>query len=182
MKSFIKRVYYPVFIEGLAPTTVENYRQMISLNIVPFMGDKKINEVNVAMVQQFYNWMASAEQHGRQKNLNEKSIARIGGLASRIFRVAKDVGLIKESPFKSTLISIRAEKAGHHKPLLDSEVERIKKEIPLLENRDEKIFMAFLVYTGMRPEEIRGIRWEDIHLDLNWHLTKRKRIVLHDCS
>lgn len=182
VKSFIKRVYYPVFIEGLAPTTVENYRQMISLNIVPFMGDKKINEVNVATVQQFYNWMASAEQHGRQKNLNEKSIARIGGLASRIFRVAKDVGLIKESPFKSTLISIRAEKDGHHKPLLDSEVERIKKEIPLLENRDEKIFMAFLVYTGMRPEEIRGIRWEDIHLDLNWHLTKRKRIVLHDCS
>ena len=168
VKSFIKRVYYPVFIEGLAPTTVENYRQMISLNIVPFMGDKRINEVNVATVQQFYNWMASAEQHGRQKNLNEKSIARIGGLASRIFRVAKDVGLIKESPFKSTLISIRAEKAGHHKPLLDSEVERIKKEIPLLENRDEKIFMAFLVYTGMRPEEIRGIRWDDIHLDLNY--------------
>ena len=46
----------------------------------------------------------------------------------------------------------------------DCEVERIKREIPLLENRDEKTYMAFLVYTGMRPEEIRGIRWEDTAL------------------
>ena len=168
VRAFIKKIYTPVFIDRLAPTTRENYRQMIELNIVHFMGDRKLNEVNVATVQQFYDWMAKAQQHGRQKNLNEKSIARVGGLAGRIFRVAKDVGLIEETPFKNTLISIRAEKAGHHTPFTDEEVEWIKKGIPHLENRDEKIFMAFLVYTGMRPEEIRGIRWEDIHLDRSY--------------
>ena len=172
VKDFIRKVYYPVFIERLAPTTAENYRQMIHLNIVPFLGDKRMDEVNVATIQQFYDWMASASQYGRQKNLNEKTIERVGGLTSRIFKVAKDMGLIEETPFKSTLLSIRAEKAGHHRPLPDCEVERIKREIPLLENRDEKIYMAFLVYTGMRPEEIRGIRWEDMHLDQSYGVVK----------
>lgn len=86
---------------------------MIHLNIVPFLGDKRMDEVNVATIQQFYDWMASASQYGRQKNLNEKTIERVGGLTSRIFKVAKDMGLIEETPFKSTLLSIRAEKAGH---------------------------------------------------------------------
>ena len=165
VKEFIRKVYFPVFVDRLAPTTAESYRQMIQLNIVPFLGDKRLDEVNVATIQQFYDWMASAGERGRQKNLNEKSIERVAGLASRVFKVAKEMGVIEDTPFKSTLLSIRAEKAGHHKPLPDSEIERIKRKIPLLENRDERIYMAFLVYTGMRPEEIRGIRWEDIHLD-----------------
>ena len=95
VKDFIRKVYYPVFIERLAPTTAENYRQMIHLNIVPFLGDKRMDEVNVATIQQFYDWMASASQYGRQKNLNEKTIERVGGLTSRIFKVAKDMGLIE---------------------------------------------------------------------------------------
>ena len=168
VKEFIRKVYYPVFVERLAPTTAENYRQMIKLNIVPFLGDERLDEVNVAHIQQFYDWMASAAKHGRQKNLNDKSIERVAGLTSRVFKVAKDMGLIEETPFKSTLLSIRAEKAGHHTPLPDSEIERIKREVPRLENRDERIYMAFLVFTGMRPEEIRGIRWEDIHLDQSY--------------
>ena len=65
VKEFIRKVYYPVFVERLAPTTAENYRQMIKLNIVPFLGDERLDEVNVAHIQQFYDRMASALRRAR---------------------------------------------------------------------------------------------------------------------
>ena len=42
-------------------------------------------------------------------------------------------------------------------PCLDDDVQRIKREIPHLEKDTERVYMALLVYTGMRPEEIRRI-------------------------
>ena len=165
VKEFIENTYSPTFIAHLAPTTQENYRQYIELNIVPFMGDMPMDQVSVATIQQFYDWMATAAQRGRKKNLNEKSIERISGLASRIFKVALEMKIIKDTPFKQTLLTIRAEAAGHHEALPDKLVCEIRKKIPELEDRDERVYMALLSYTGMRPEEVLGISWEETDLD-----------------
>lgn len=163
--EFIGSVYMPTFTKNLAPTTRENYRLYIALNILPFLGEMPMDEVTVATIQQFYDWMASAAKRGRKQNLNRKTIERVGGLASRIFKVASEMKVIPESPFKKTLLTIRADEAGHHEALPDAVVYGLKKAIPLLENRDERLYMAMLVYTGMRPEEVRGIAWEDLDLE-----------------
>lgn len=165
VKDFINDVYLPTFTKNLAPTTRENYRLYIALNVIPFLGEMPMDKVTVATIQQFYDWMASAAKRGRKQNLNQKTIERVGGLASRIFKVAAEMKVIPESPFKKTLLTIRADEAGHHEALPDAVVYGLKKAIPLLENRDERIYMALLVYTGMRPEEVRGIAWEDLDLE-----------------
>ena len=164
VKSFIKNTYQPTFIDHLAPNTADTYRQFITLNILPFMGQMRLDEVNVATIQQFYDWMATASIHGRKKNLNEATIKRVGGLVSRIFKVAVEMDLVASNPVKNTLLHIRAESGGHYKPLPDEEIKRIKAQIPLLSNTNERIYMALLAFTGMRPEEVRGLRWEDISL------------------
>ena len=117
--------------------------------------------------------MANAESHGRKKNLNRNSILRVSGLLGRIFKVALEMGLISESPMKKTLLRINAEDGGHHTALPDREVARIKREIPSLDVRDERVFMALLVYTGMRPEEVLGLKWEDVHLSKQYAEVKR---------
>lgn len=165
VKEFIEQTYLPTFTTFLAPTTRENYRQYIELNIVPFMGDMPMNEVTVATIQQFYDWMATAASRGRKKDLNAKTIERVSGLAGRIFKVAQEMNLISESPFKRTLLTIRGEAAGHHEALPDELVIRAKRLIPMLENRDERLYSAMLMYTGMRTEEVRGMMWEDLNLD-----------------
>lgn len=165
VREFILNTYKPTFIDHLRPKTIENYQQYIELNIIPFMGEMRLDEVNVSTIQQFYDWMAHAAERGRKKNLNRKTIERVSGLTSRVFKVACEMNLIHESPFKKTLIKIKAEPAGHHVALPDAQVAHIKNGIPELEGRDERIYMALLVFTGMRPEEIYGLRWQDVYLD-----------------
>ena len=65
----------------------------------------------------------------------------------------------------------------HHKALPPEIFSRIKKTIPTMENSKEQVFMALLASTGMRPEEIYGLRWEDISSD--WTYLHIKRAVTY---
>ncbi len=69
------------------------------------------------------------------------------------------------TPFKNHLLKIRAERGTHHKALPDEEIDRVKREIPLLEDDEIRLYFAVLAYTGMRREEIMGLRWENIDLE-----------------
>ena len=168
VREFIEKTYYPTFVARLAPKTVDNYKQYISLNILPFMGHMRMDEVTVATIQQFYDWMATAAERGRKKNLNAKTIERVSGLTSRIFKVAVEMKIITESPFKHTLLHINAEEAGHHRAMTDAEIARVRTAIPLLKSPEERMYMGLLAYTGMRPEEVLGMRWENVLLDLQY--------------
>lgn len=132
------------------------------------MGDMRMDEVSVATIQQFYDWMATAGERGRKKNLNAKSIERIAGLTGRIFKVAVEMKIIEESPFKHSLLRIHAEQAGHHKAMADAQIAHVRCAIPALKNPDERLYMGLLAYTGMRPEEVLGLRWEDVALDAQY--------------
>lgn len=99
VREFILNTYKPTFIDHLRPKTIENYQQYIELNIIPFMGEMRLDEVNVSTIQQFYDWMAHAAERGRKKNLNRKTIERVSGLTSRVFKVACEMNLIHESPY-----------------------------------------------------------------------------------
>lgn len=165
LREFVDQVYRPSFMIGLAATTLANYEQYLAKNILPFLGDKQMDRINVATIQQFYNWMARAASFGRRKNLNRCTISRVGGLASRIFKVAFEMGIIPDTPFKSTLLRNNGEPGEHHKALPDNEVDRIKRAIPTLQDERQRLYMSLLVYTGMRKEEILGLQWQNVHLE-----------------
>lgn len=38
VRTFIEQAYLPTYIQMLAPKTVENYKQYLKLNILPFFG------------------------------------------------------------------------------------------------------------------------------------------------
>lgn len=165
VRQFVEETYAPTFIARLAPKTVANYRLYLELNILPFLGDMPMDQVTVATIQQFYDWMATAGERGRKKNLNACTIRRVSGLASRIFKVAVEMKIIPETPFKHSLLNIRAEDAGHHKAMTDAEIQRVRQAIPHLQDRDERLYMGLLAYTGMRPEEALGMCWENVALE-----------------
>lgn len=165
VRQFVEETYAPTFSARLAPRTVVNYRLYLDLNILPFLGDMPMDQVTVATIQQFYDWMATAGEHGRKKNLNACTIRRVSGLASRIFKVAMEMKIIPETPFKHSLLNIRAEEAGHHKAMTDEEIQRVRQAIPHLQDWNERLYMGLLAYTGMRPEEALGMCWENVALE-----------------
>ena len=165
LKEFVDEIYRPNFMYGLAPTTNSNYEQYLKLNVYPFFGEKKMDEVTVSTVQEFYNWMAKAGAQGRKNDLNRNTIARIGGLTSRIFKVAYEMNLIRETPFKMTLLRNNGKPGKHHAALPDSEVDRVKRMLPMIQDQRQRLYMGLLVYTGMRKEEVLGLRWEYVNLE-----------------
>lgn len=163
LKEFIDNTYRHSFIDGLELTTKANYERYLKLYIIPYMGNIKLNQITLTTLQNFYDWLATAKVHGFKNDINEKSIDRVGGFLNRVLTIATEMDIIKSSPFKVKLLKNNGKPSGHHKALPDSEVDRVKKEVPLLENPCQRIYMGFLIYTGLRREEILGLKWSYIN-------------------
>lgn len=164
LQAFVDDTYRPSFMLRLKPTTRETYEQYLRMYILPFLGNNPMDQITVATIQAFYNHMAEASVYGHRKNLNAATINRIRGLTSRIFSVAQEMGLIHDTPFKNRLLTIKADQAGHHKPLPDTLIDSVKKALPSLDDPDLRLYFGLLAYTGMRREEIMGMRWENVDL------------------
>lgn len=164
LQEFVDEVYWPRFTKQLKTTTTTNYSVYLSQYILPYFGDRNIDDVTVADIQAFYDYLAEGKKHGYSKNINRDTIRRIGGLLGRIFGIAEEMGVIDRTPMLKRLLAINAEEGGHHKALPGELVDKVKRELVHLEDDRERIYMALLAYTGMRKEEILGLRWEDV----NW--------------
>ena len=178
--DFVNEKYLPTIMSKLAPTTQHAYSQYLKHYLLPFLGDMEMGKVTVEDIQRMLDWMAKDDPERNRKALLKRTIERVRGLGKRIFRIALEMKLIDDTPFKMALLTIDAEESGHHKALPDEEVDRIKKAIPELVNLQQRIYMGLLVYTGLRREEIAGLRWEDIHLAR--HFGEVRRVVVYPNS
>ena len=176
-KTFIEEKYKPTFLPKLSPTTQHTYRMYLDKYMIPYIGDKEIGKITVEDIQKLFDTLAKPDPERNRKALVEKSIERISGLGRRVFRIAKEMKIIDDTPFKMALLSIDAAESGHHKALPDAEVDRIKKEIPSLTDPRQRLYMGLLAFTGLRVEEIAGMRWENIHLDK--HFGEVRRVVVY---
>ena len=67
LQQFVDETYCPSFIVGLKPTTQASYEYYLKRCILPFMGHMSLNQIALTTIQQFYDHMAHAAQHGYQK-------------------------------------------------------------------------------------------------------------------
>lgn len=129
------------------------------------MGDMPIKAIGLDTVVDFQYWMATAAERGRRKNLNHDSIGRVTGFLYRIFKIAEAMKVVDDNPVKRDLLPSIGEEASHHTALSPADMVIIRKGIPFLHDERQRLYMALVVCTGMRPEDVRGLRWEHIHLD-----------------
>ena len=167
LRQYVDATYRKSFIDGLAATTKANYEAYLQRYILKYMGDIPMDELTLGTIQKFYDWLAES------KGINEKSITRVGGLLSRILTIAAEMKVIDESPFKAKLLKNNGSPAGHHKPLPDDLVARVKKEAPMLKDEQPRLYVGFLIYTGLRREEILGLGWEHINLREGYGVVRR---------
>lgn len=165
LEEFVEQKYKPTYFKTLAATTRANYEQYLRLNIYPYMGYMYLTDIDILTIQGFYNWMAEAGSRGRKKDLNKNTIDRISGLLSRILRIAVALKYIDESPINRDLLKNNGQKASTHKPLRNADINRVRNGIPKLKLERQRLFVVLLAYTGMRPEEILGLRWECVDLE-----------------
>lgn len=189
LSDFVNNRYRKLFMRKLAPTTFANYNTYLDRYILPVLGHKHMDMITVDDVQYFYDWMASAKQHGCKQNLNAATITRVSGLLGRLFKIAIDLGLVNDNPIKKTLLTNDGDAPSHHVALHDNEVVSVKLAIPSLENEQQRLYMGLLAYTGLRREEIAGLGWEHINLNEGYGCIRRtvtypdgKQTVVRNCA
>ena len=79
--------------------------------------------------------------------------------------------------YKPSLIINKGKPSKHFKAIPTIVFQEVMKRIPELKDAKERILMALLLTTGLRPEEIFGLMWEDIAPD--WSYIHIQRAVTY---
>lgn len=165
LRQFVLEDYRPTFTTNLCPTTLKSYTMFEENYIFPNIGDKPLDTITVKDIQALMDWLAYGKKNGLQKNIVAGTIDRVKGHLSTIFEIAKEMGLISETPVKNKLLKNNGEDSSHHKAMLPTEYAEVRKKALTLSNPRHQLYACLLAYSGMRIEEILGLKWELVNLD-----------------
>jgi len=131
---------------GLAPLTIVDYRLQLGLRILPATRHLKIGEVRPPQLQEIIN-KASKQYRSAQKT---------GVVLHSMFSAAVRWGLLDSSPADH----LRA--PGHKKEEMTYLTHEQGAALLRAAEGDMELYVLIGLSTGMRPGEIRALRWEDV--------------------
>ena len=152
---------------------IKRNRQHLDTHIVPRIGNKRLNQINVPEVRAFIDRLRS---EGVSKALAKMIVTSLGSIIAD----AQERGLASHNPVRDMRKNRgkRGQKAEARAKPLELGVEipeatEIRSILAKAAGR-RRAMVAVLAFAGLRASEMRGLRWPDI--DLNAHtLSVRQR-------
>lgn len=153
--------------KGLKASTAEGYRTIINRHLIPALGHLRLDQVNVARVEQYV-----AEARGR--GLQPRTVNLHLNALSVILKTAHRRGLITSNPIGS--VDRPRPPRRNWTILTPAEVGRVARAFENLaqdENtpeaerawiRQARVVFLVVLYVGLRRGEILGLRWRHVHL------------------
>lgn len=150
---------------GREQATVAQYRQHLDLHISPFIGDTRLNALNVPAVRAFEDQM---RDEGRSPAMVRKVLVSLGSLLAD----AQERGLCSRNAVRDMrggrgAADTRQQKRGKAKlrPGVDLPLPtEIKAIVGALSGRWRPLLLT-AIFTGLRASELRGLPWSAIDLD-----------------
>jgi hypothetical protein len=136
---------------NLRNSTVAGYEQVWSLHLTDHFGTVELRAYETPTATEFLTSLA--------KTQGRNTINHIRSLMSGIFKHALSQGYIKANPIKDATVlgkTARPAKTGHY-----SLREALSILSALADHCECQLIMALSFFWGLRPSEIRGLRWED---------------------
>lgn len=150
--------------------TMECRNHITNKHIIPKWGETELDEIKTSDLQLWFNEL-------EDKGYSHETLLKIKNNMSPAFDAAVEDGYIVRNPMKSARLKIGGAETVHHKAIPAEKMKEIRDGIQYIEDSRVRIMAALLCYTGMRMEEILGLKWEDIDTENNWiHV---KRAVVH---
>lgn len=154
--------YYKTYRTDQEENTTVNRERIIRNHIRPAFGSKRIDRITTTDLQEYFNQLG--------KNYSKETALKIRNTMNPVFNAAVEDELIKRNPLNSDRLEITGKDTVSHKAIPKEKMEMIKEAIPSLEER-VRFMASLLCYTGMRFEEVLGLKWED--LDGDWICIQR---------
>ena len=150
--------------------TKEGRERIIKNHILPRIGDKALSSLTI---NDFQIWFNELDVNG----YSHETLLKIKNTLSPALEAAVEDGYLVRNPLKSNRLVIGGKETEHHKAIPEEKMKQIREGIPELSDIRVRMMLALFCYTGMRMEEVLGLRWEDIDFDAGWiHI---QRAVVH---
>ncbi|EJZ22430.1 site-specific integrase [Rhizobium sp. Pop5] len=151
---------------GLERSTLDQYRQHLTLHIVPFIGATKLSALNIPTVREFEDKLRHED---RSPAMVKKILVSLGSLladAQERGKVARNVvrdmrGVRRKGKER------QQEKRQKGKLKIGVDIptrQEVKAIVGAMEGRWRPLLLT-AVFCGLRASELRGLRWSDVDFE-----------------
>ena len=148
--------------EEIKARTYSRYQGLISMHIVPTLGDRNISELGRREIQEF---LAQQKKDGNMRSgekLSATSTNMMLSILNLAFEYACDMEYIEENP----CVRVRRTKAETKKIEAFTVEEQRAIEMEISRSNDRRLHGILLcLYSRLRIGELLGLTWNDVELD-----------------
>lgn len=143
-----------------------NRSRIIKTHILPKWGSCEISSIKPVDLQKWFNQLEEA-------GYSHETLIKIKNTMSPVMDAAVEEDILRKNPLKSSLLVIGGRATVSHKAIPKEKMQEIRERLGDISDSRVRIMTALLSYTGMRFEEILGLRWEDIDFSGGWIYIQR---------
>lgn len=134
------------------PSTRNNYRTILNKHLLPTFGNRNLRAIKPIELQAYLNTFAGK---------SATQITLITSALDNIFKSAVQDKILDRNPAEG-LQKPAAKQPAEKRALTDDERGRVQE---LFGTHRYGLYLATMYYTGMRPGEVRGLKWKDFDWD-----------------
>ena len=149
---------------GLERATVESYRQQLAYHIIPFIGSKRLSQLNGPSVRAFEDQL---RDEGRSPSMSRRVMQTLGSILAD----AQERGLVARNSVRELRGKRRSGRSGDRRQKRKLKVgvdipmpEEIRAILEHAKSRWRPLLMTAAL-TGLRASELRGLSWKDVELE-----------------
>jgi len=148
----------------LERSTIDQYKQHLTLHIEPFIGATKLSKITVPAVRDLQEKLREA---GRSAAMIKRVTVSLGSILSD----AQERGLVVRNAVhemsKRRKGGAKAEKRQKARLRYGVDIPTMQEVRAILEAAEGRYrpFLITAIFTGMRASELRGLTWADVDLD-----------------
>ena len=135
-------------------TTVSGYDDLLQRYVLPMLGSMAVADLQAQNIQHLLT-------HLRDRGLATATIKQVRSILSGMCKHPALMQVITHNPVLSTP-TIKTSASSRAKPTEVWTPEEAKKALQAVAGTDVEAFLLLMLYTGMRPGEALGLRWQDI--------------------
>jgi integrase len=154
LEEYVQSVYRPVVMPLLAKSTRDRYKSAMKNYVIPTFGQRCLRDLTPLEIQRYLSGLAELQQSQESKD-------KIKDVLSAILGSAVKYGYLVKNPVEG--LRLPPPKTGRRsKPFVRPD--QFLALLALL--KEPYASMAYVaVYTGLRPSELLGLLWRNIHED-----------------
>lgn len=162
LEEYLNYWFFQIEKNLIKPSTVSTFYTLISRHIIPKLGHLRLSELNLFILQQFFN---QKYENGRLDQKGGLSYQTLNSIYS-ILNLALNYAVCNELVQKNYCQDVRLPKPQWKSVRVFSKSEQKKIETAALNSKNPNgIGIILCLYTGIRIGELCGLHMEDINLE-----------------